>query len=126
MGTTKTWKIAVMICAGIICLQGYAAAGQDVQEAKANAGSTVSQDAEKVNPEGIGNGTVVTAILGYIGAPWCVIPAVVTVNTGIGMIVNALVPEESDRPGMNRAVEQVAHNDAETKTIADFEANDRN
>ena len=133
MNTTKTLKAVAMICAGIILLQGYAAAADQYdQVARVDTGARYTTDAQntgQADTKAAGTMTVGAVILADVVAPWGAVPGLITVYSGIGMIVNAvdaLVPDKTDRPENNTAVERVAHNDTETKAVADLAANDRN
>jgi hypothetical protein len=125
MNTTKTLKAVAMICAGIILLQGYAAAADQYdQVARVDAGArytTDSQTTGQADTMTIGGVILATAV-----TPWGTIPGLVTVYSGIGMIVDALVPDKTDKPEHNPEVELAAQNKPETKAVADLAANDRN
>ena len=137
MKTKKTLKAVAMICAGIILLQGYAAAAdQNDQVARVDTGARYTTDGQntgqantKVVDKRADTMTMGAVILAEVVAPWGTVPGLLTVYSGVGMIVNAvdaLIPDKNNKPENNRVEERVAHNNPETKAVANLAANDRN
>lgn len=117
MKRTKTLRAVAMICAGIICLNGYAAAAENAPAAGKDAGAGYTAAVQ----EGVENGSTgnintimkyvpATAVLAYVAAPWGTVPAALAAYTGLGMIGNALLPEKNGRP-VNIRVTDLAAND---------------
>ncbi len=128
MKTTKTLKAVAMICAGIILLQGYAAAfDQNDEVARVDNGARYTAEAQKAGQDDTkGFGAI---ILAYVAAPWGTVPGLMTVATGLGMIadtVDALIPDRNENQENHEVVVQVADKNAETEAVADLAANDRN
>jgi hypothetical protein len=138
MNTTKTFKIVVMIFAWIVCLQCDAIAGdENIALVKADNGARHytadvqgKVQTERAPADKTGNDlTLGTVILGNMVTPWGTVPGLITVYSGIGMIVHAvdaLVPDKTDKARNNLEIERVAQDKPETKAVADLAANDRN
>jgi predicted anti-sigma-YlaC factor YlaD len=132
MNTTKTLKAVAMICAGIILLQGYAAAADQYdQVARVDTGARYTTDtqntgqAETKTAETMSLGTI---MLAEVVAPWGLVPGLITVYSGIGTIVHAvdaLIPGNTDKPENNREVERLAHENAENNKVVDLTAKDK-
>ena len=89
MKTTKTLKALAIVCVSILCLNGYAAADDNVQATqKINTDSTISS---------VGTGLVdvliVPAMIASIFVPYMVAPAAVMVNSTVGMITGAVTTD---------------------------------
>ncbi|HVN71223.1 MAG TPA: hypothetical protein VMU10_04295 [Desulfomonilia bacterium] len=132
MKTTKTLKAVAMICAGIILLQGYAAAAdQNDQVARVDTGARYTTDAQntgQADTKAADTMSIGAIILGNVAAPWGTVPGLITVYSGIGMIVNAvdaLIPGNTDKPENNREVERLARDKAENNKVIDLAAKDK-
>ena len=135
MKTTKTLKVMAMICAGIICMQGYAAAGQDVDATALDTGTAYMADADNNSTgnaadltapvkAGLNKLAVVAAAATYLAAPWGFISAVVAVQPGVGMIAEALSPAHNDLPQYREPVEKLAHKKADNNAALSLAANE--
>jgi len=121
MKTNKTLKAVAMICAGVILLQGYAAAA-DNDEVAGTEPAAYTANAQTNEAE---NGNLGVVILANVVTPWGTVPGLMTIASGIGMIVDALTLEKNEKPELHQAAEQLART-PENKTDADLSANDKN
>ena len=130
MKATNTLKALAMVCAAVICLNGYAAAEENTLDVTMDngagyvgevqeAGGAAAQEAD------LEEGTVITAIAACFVAPWGAAATALTVFTGVGLIADVLIPEKNERPDTYRAMEQVAYKNQDNKAGIDLAANDR-
>jgi hypothetical protein len=122
MKATNTLKALAMVCAAVICLNGYAAAEENALDATMDNGAGY---VDEVQGAGLEEGTVITAMAACFVAPWGAAATALTVFTGVGLIADVLIPEKDERPDTYRAMEQVAYKNQDNKAGIDLAANDR-
>lgn len=107
MKATKTLKALAMVCAAVICLNGYAAAEENALDAH------------------VGGETVLTAIAAYVVAPWGAAATALTVFTGVGLVADVVMPERNEGPDTTRVMEQVAYEDQDNREEIELAAKDQ-
>ena len=122
MKATNTLKAIAMVCAAVICLNGYAAAEENALDATMENGAGYVGEVQEAALE---EGTVITAMAACFVAPWGTAATALTVFTGVGLIADVLIPEKNERPDTYRAMEHVAYNNPDIKAGVDLAANDR-
>lgn len=111
MKTLNIKKALWIVCLGFISLYGcaatsaYAPAGQIGSADYLNSGyhEVYSDEAVARTDDGAEKEIFVTAILSYVFTPYLVAPAAVMVNSGIGMIGDAIIPDREDSAVMDLA-----------------------
>jgi hypothetical protein len=100
MKTIKTLKGLLILCVGLFCINGCAATNAYIPTDQIGSGFHYADDnyfAEEatygdtaLEEEGVDKKITVSAVLGYMVAPYMLANAVVTVHSGLGMIGGAV------------------------------------
>ncbi len=109
MKATETLRALIMVCVGVICLNGYAVADQsapaendtECMAAVQETGVALSESAATQNG-GIEKESVLAAIAAYVIAPWGAAATALTVFSCAGLIADAVLPEKNETPAIER------------------------
>ena len=107
MKATKTLGTLIMVCVGVICLNGYAAAEEKAFDAAMESGAGYVGEVQETegatsHEAGIEKGSVITAIAAYVVAPWGAAATALTIFSGVGLIADAVHLEKSETPQIER------------------------
>ena len=107
MKASKTLGTLVMVCVGVICLNGYAAAEEKGFDAAVDSGAGYVGEVQETegtasHEAGIEKGSVITAIAAYVVAPWGAAATALTVFSGVGLVADVVLPEKSKTPQIER------------------------
>ncbi len=121
MKTTKTLKALAIVCVSILCLNGYAAADDNVQATQnISTDSTISSTGT-----GLGGVLMVPAVIASFFAPYMVAPAAVMVNSTVGMIAGAVTNDWDTNQEINTETVLVADDDQDITTDVQLAAADK-
>ena len=105
-------KALLILCFGFISLYGCAATGAYTQAGQTGSETDyLSNGYSRVQSDdtitGVDDGTekemIVIAILGYVFTPYLVAPAALMVNSGVGLIGDAIIPDREKSTVMDLA-----------------------
>ena len=107
MKATKTLGILIVVCVGVICMNGYAAAEEKGFDAAVDSGAGYVGEVQETegaasHEAGIEKGSVITAIAAYVVAPWGAAATALTVFSGVGLVADVVLPGKYESPQIER------------------------